>query len=69
MSQCVPSWDLDENPKAPRVPLRSNSNSTAPDVPMLDYEVAELTWENGQLSMHGLGLPKVPEKPRRGGGD
>ncbi|KAK4267904.1 hypothetical protein QN277_024626 [Acacia crassicarpa] len=62
MSQCVPSWDLDENPTAPRVPLRSNSNSTPPDVPILDYEVAELTWENGQLSMNGLGLPKVPEK-------
>lgn len=28
-----------------------------------DYEVTELTWENGQLSMHGLGLPRVPEKP------
>ncbi|CAJ1947910.1 unnamed protein product [Sphenostylis stenocarpa] len=25
--------------------------------------VAELTWENGQLSMHGLGLPRVPVKP------
>jgi hypothetical protein len=29
----------------------------------LDYDVAELTWENGQISMHGLGLPKVPVKP------
>lgn len=29
----------------------------------LDYEVAELTWENGQLSTHGLGLPRVPAKP------
>lgn len=28
----------------------------------LDYEVAELTWENGQLSMHGLGHPRVPTK-------
>ncbi|ESW12806.1 hypothetical protein PHAVU_008G144300 [Phaseolus vulgaris] len=67
MSQCVPSWDLDDNPPSPRLSLRSNSNSnsnsTAPDVPMLDYEVAELTWENGQLSMHGLGLPRVPVKP------
>ncbi|RDX63516.1 Transcription factor UNE10, partial [Mucuna pruriens] len=63
MSQCVPSWDVDDNPPPPRVSLRSNSNSTAPDVPMLDYEVAELTWENGQLSMHGLGLPRVPVKP------
>ncbi|XP_027925895.1 transcription factor UNE10 isoform X1 [Vigna unguiculata] len=81
MSQCVPSWDVDDNPPPPRLSLRSNSTSTAPDVPMLDYEVAELTWENGQLSMHGLGLPRVPvkaptsaannkytwEKPRAGG--
>ncbi|KAL2336866.1 hypothetical protein Fmac_011312 [Flemingia macrophylla] len=63
MSQCVPSWDVDDNTPPPRLSLRSNSNSTAPDVPMLDYEVAELTWENGQLSMHGLGLPRVPVKP------
>lgn len=63
MSQCVPSWDVDENPPPPRVSLRSNSNSTGPDVSMLDYDVAELTWENGQLAMHGLGLPRVPVKP------
>lgn len=25
----------------------------------LDYEVAELTWENGQLGLHGLGPPRV----------
>lgn len=29
----------------------------------LDYEVAELTWVNGQLAMHGLGPPRVPGKP------
>ncbi|KAJ4727195.1 Transcription factor like [Melia azedarach] len=64
MSQCVPSWDLDDNPTYRRNSLRSRSNSTAaPDVPMLDYEVAELTWENGQLAMHGLGPPRVPSKP------
>ncbi|RVW15236.1 Transcription factor UNE10 [Vitis vinifera] len=63
MSQCVPSWDIDDNPTPPRLFLRSHSNSTAPDVPMLDYEVAELTWENGQLAMHGLGQPRVPAKP------
>lgn len=28
----------------------------------LDYEVAELTWENGQLAMHGLGPPRVTAK-------
>lgn len=41
-----------------------------------DYEVAELTWENGQLALHGLGPSRVPhrplpsspwEKPRAGG--
>ncbi|XP_058221642.1 transcription factor UNE10 [Rhododendron vialii] len=78
MSQCVPSWEVDENPSPPRLSstLRphSNSNSIPPDViPMLDYEVAELTWENGQLAMHGLGPPRVPtkypnwDKPRAGG--
>ncbi|XWS32380.1 hypothetical protein CRYUN_Cryun23aG0154500 [Craigia yunnanensis] len=61
MSQCVPGWDLDDNPATARHSLRSNS--TAPDVPMLDYEVAELTWENGQLAMHSLGPPRVPVKP------
>ncbi|XP_057492463.1 transcription factor UNE10-like isoform X1 [Actinidia eriantha] len=55
MSQCVPSWDLDDNPS---LTLASQSNST-----MLDYEVAELTWENGQLAMHGLGPPRVSNKP------
>ncbi|XP_042065629.1 transcription factor UNE10-like isoform X2 [Salvia splendens] len=25
----------------------------------LHYEVAELTWENGQLAMHGLGVPRA----------
>ncbi|KAK9910898.1 hypothetical protein M0R45_034834 [Rubus argutus] len=67
MSQCVPSWDLDDcsppAPPPPRFSLRSHSNSTAPDVPMFDYEVAELTWENGQVAMHGLGLPRLPSKP------
>ncbi|XWS77265.1 hypothetical protein CRYUN_Cryun01aG0246300 [Craigia yunnanensis] len=63
MSQCVPSWDLDDNPATARHSLHSNSNFTAPDVPRLDYEVAELTWENGQLAMHSLGPPRVPAKP------
>ncbi|KAH1073426.1 hypothetical protein J1N35_025754 [Gossypium stocksii] len=79
MSQCVPSWELDDNnPLTTRHhSFRFNSNSTAPDVPMLDYEVAELTWENGQLAMHSLGPPRVVDKqliattwdkPRAGGG-
>lgn len=28
-----------------------------------NYEVAELTWENGQLAMHGLGPPRPTAKP------
>ncbi|KAI7985316.1 Transcription factor UNE10 [Camellia lanceoleosa] len=36
--------------------------------PKSNYEVAELTWENGQLAMHGLGglLPTTPTKPTGG---
>ncbi|XVF73464.1 hypothetical protein PTKIN_Ptkin12aG0203300 [Pterospermum kingtungense] len=63
MNQCVPSLDLGDNPATARHSLRSNSNSTAPYVPILDYAVAELTWENGQLAMHGLGPSRVPVKP------
>ncbi|CAN0921788.1 Transcription factor UNE10 [Linum grandiflorum] len=60
MSQCVPSWEVEEdNPTPSRLTLRSNSNSTVPAVSILDYEVAELTWENGQLAMHGLGFPRA----------
>ncbi|MQM03170.1 hypothetical protein Taro_035943 [Colocasia esculenta] len=51
MSQCVPSWDLDDGPSHR---LQSHHPSSAiTRSPMADYEVAELTWENGQLSMHG----------------
>jgi len=33
--QCVPSWELDDNPTtAPKVSLRSHSNSGAPYMPM-----------------------------------
>ncbi|KAL4366830.1 hypothetical protein GQ457_05G000150 [Hibiscus cannabinus] len=63
MSQCVPSWDLDNNP---RHSFRFISNSTTPrDAPMSDYQVAlaELTWENGQLAMHNLGPPRLLPKP------
>ncbi|KAE8665791.1 hypothetical protein F3Y22_tig00112529pilonHSYRG00032 [Hibiscus syriacus] len=63
MSQCVPSWDVDDNHATSRHSLRSNSNFTAADVHTSDYEVAELTWENGQLAMHGLGPARVPAKP------
>ncbi|XP_073155173.1 transcription factor UNE10 isoform X2 [Henckelia pumila] len=61
MTQCVPSWELDD--------------TSTLQHPGLDYEVAELTWKNGQLAMHGLGPPRVPptkytawDKPRAGAG-
>ncbi|CAH2069063.1 unnamed protein product [Thlaspi arvense] len=54
MSQRVPSCHIDDTPAAT---VRSTK---AADIPMLDYEVAELTWENGQLGLHGLGPPRVP---------
>ncbi|KAI3444737.1 hypothetical protein Pfo_001402 [Paulownia fortunei] len=65
MNQCVPRWDLDENFAPPRINVHaiSNSSNSLPPVPSLDYEVAELTWENGQLAMHGLGPPRVVSKP------
>ncbi|KAL8128493.1 hypothetical protein V2J09_017648 [Rumex salicifolius] len=74
MSQCVPNWELDDSVLRPGHPAASASTSTS-DVPMLDYEMAELTWENGQLSMHGLGLRRVSstnkcawERPRAASG-
>ncbi|KAK3006154.1 hypothetical protein RJ639_016634 [Escallonia herrerae] len=66
MSQCVPSWDLEDNPSRTKLSTwrpPSNSLSFAPDIANLDYEVAELTWENGQLAMHGLVPARVPNKP------
>ncbi|XP_040995076.1 transcription factor UNE10-like isoform X1 [Juglans microcarpa x Juglans regia] len=60
MSRCVPSWDFDDNPNPASLSLRYHSNSSTPDGPM--FEVAELTWENGQLAMHGIGQARVPVK-------
>ncbi|KAJ6797392.1 transcription factor UNE10 isoform X2 [Iris pallida] len=57
MSHCVPNWDLDERPNPP---------SSAPHAPLSfrsDYEVTELTWENGHLSEHGLGHPRRVNMP------
>ncbi|CAG7881376.1 unnamed protein product [Brassica rapa] len=54
MSQRVPNYHIDDTPAAT---VRSTK---AADIPMLDYEVAELTWENGQLGLHGLCPPRVP---------
>ncbi|KAI3829167.1 hypothetical protein L1987_03283 [Smallanthus sonchifolius] len=64
MTQCVPGWDIEENSSnAGRLKaIFSNSMSSNLDVPTLDYEVAELTWKNGQLAMHGLGPPRLVYK-------
>ncbi|KAL1546487.1 transcription factor UNE10-like isoform X2 [Salvia divinorum] len=43
-------------------PRSKSSNSFATDAPSLDYEVAELAWENGQLAMYGLGAPRALNK-------
>ncbi|XP_076886465.1 transcription factor UNE10-like isoform X2 [Bidens hawaiensis] len=51
MTQRVPSWDLEDG----------NPNH---HIYKLDYEVAELTWENGQLALHELGSRRVPSKPQ-----
>ncbi|KAL1213561.1 Transcription factor UNE10 [Cardamine amara subsp. amara] len=60
MSQCVPNCHIDDTPPAAAAATTTNVRSTsAADIPMLDYEVAELTWENGQLGLHGLGPPRV----------
>ncbi|XP_010523095.1 PREDICTED: transcription factor UNE10 isoform X2 [Tarenaya hassleriana] len=58
MSQCVPTWDVDDSPTTARHSHRSHG--AAADIPLLEeYEVAELTWENGQLALHGLGPPRA----------
>ncbi|XP_010264312.1 PREDICTED: transcription factor UNE10-like [Nelumbo nucifera] len=85
MNQCVPRCDLDETPTPAGLTTHphSNSDSAATDVSMLNTEVVELTWENGQVALHGLGpnrpigkpLPSTTtttskytwEKPRAGG--
>nr|WCO08258.1 hypothetical protein [Suaeda aralocaspica] len=81
-SHCVPTWTNNLNdvshhcpPNPPPPPPSSGTHSSQslspslsidPDTSMLDYEMAELTWENGQLTMHGLGLPREPSKSNPG---
>ncbi|KAL5718366.1 hypothetical protein ACHQM5_011276 [Ranunculus cassubicifolius] len=60
-SHCVPTWELEENP---RLSFHRNSNMNDVKDPdavdsLQDYEVAELTYENGQIAMHGLGAPRL----------
>ncbi|KAK1305813.1 Transcription factor UNE10 [Acorus calamus] len=73
MSQCVPNWDLDDPPcstihapsaTAAAAPVSMYGKRQPPPQPdqtklgKSSYEVTELTWENGQLSLHGLGQPR-----------
>uniref|UniRef100_A0ACD5U474 Uncharacterized protein n=1 Tax=Avena sativa TaxID=4498 RepID=A0ACD5U474_AVESA len=62
-NQCVPSWDLEEtvgagiNPAVSAGPALRMASDTAPAaVPMPDQydEVAELTWEKGNIFWQGL---------------
>ncbi|WOL10189.1 transcription factor UNE10 [Canna indica] len=65
MSQCVPSWDVDEPPSrhpSSNLPRHHYHPSHDPLRPLdlrTDYEVAELTWENGQLALHSLAPPRI----------
>ncbi|KAL5230589.1 hypothetical protein ABZP36_029365 [Zizania latifolia] len=75
MNQCVPSWDLDDavgagfNPVsaagAHRIVSGAAGAFTPVAFPMSDqyYEVAELTWEKGNISSHGLLNRPVPKYP------
>ncbi|XP_026662226.2 transcription factor UNE10-like isoform X3 [Phoenix dactylifera] len=64
MSRCVPRWDLDDPPNPPTHLPFDNLPSPPTFVPIFrsDYEVAELTWENGHPALHGLGHSRI-QKP------
>ncbi|KAG5381369.1 hypothetical protein IGI04_032839 [Brassica rapa subsp. trilocularis] len=64
MSQRVPYCHIDDSPAA------TVGSTKAAYIPMLNYEVAELTWENGQLGLNSLGPTQVPapSKNLRGAG-
>ncbi|KAK9278865.1 hypothetical protein L1049_028444 [Liquidambar formosana] len=76
MSQCVvPNWNLrhqrqeqTEGEEGNRSNHVQNQQNPSHLVPMSSCEVAELTWENGQPAMHGIGglLPPAPTKPTWG---
>ncbi|PON68901.1 Basic helix-loop-helix transcription factor [Parasponia andersonii] len=79
MSHCVvPSWNLrhqrqeqvegEEGNRSSHVQNYSSTRTSSHLDPISNYEVKELTWENGQLAMHGLGglLPSGPTKPTWG---
>ncbi|KAK4427704.1 Transcription factor UNE10 [Sesamum alatum] len=64
MSECiVPNWNLKHQRQEEQVEVEERNRSSHVQshqnlsyvVPMSKYEVTELTWENGQLALHGLG--------------
>ncbi|KAG6481726.1 hypothetical protein ZIOFF_058345 [Zingiber officinale] len=61
MSQCVPSWEVDDPPPPPPSALHSacvgDAGLCGGELGM-DYEIAELTWKNSQLELHGLVPPR-----------
>ncbi|KAL0464607.1 UNVERIFIED_CONTAM: Transcription factor UNE10 [Sesamum latifolium] len=67
MNQCVPNWDFGHNSApVPTLNLHAHSIDYAPPhVPSLECEVAELTWENGQIAMHDLRAPRAVDKLTR----
>ncbi|XP_049933458.1 transcription factor UNE10-like isoform X2 [Nymphaea colorata] len=72
MNHSVPQWQMEEEEEeeggqclvnSPKQGgggafLLTNADSLSDSFSLWDNEVAELTWENGQLAMHGLGPPK-----------
>ncbi|XP_072986408.1 transcription factor UNE10-like [Typha latifolia] len=59
MSHCVPRWELEDPPNSSRHLPPHRQSSVAVPLPIPDDEVAELTWEDGHLTFHGLGAPRV----------
>lgn len=74
MSQCVPSWEVDDPPPPlpSALPLRHYSACVGDPglcggAPGMDYEIAELTWKNSQLELHGLVPPRRSPVAAAGG--
>nr|UOF76180.1 phytochrome interaction factor 7 [Fraxinus mandshurica] len=67
MNHCiVPNWN--QRHQRQEQVEEEEGKTTRDHVPMSSYEVAELTWENGQLAMHDLGgMVPSPVRARTGG--
>ncbi|KAF3795209.1 Transcription factor [Nymphaea thermarum] len=61
MNHSVPEWEMEGGQRSSTkngAYALPNIDSFSDGLSTWDYEVAELTWQNGQLAMHGLGPPK-----------